>query len=262
MTNSFGCYPGHYDEDTIHSIINATPVAHVSFVPDPSNPVPVILPMIARIGKFRDDDAPCCYVHGYVSARMFRLPDQPGGGGGGGGEGVPVCIAATQVVNFVLALTPFNHSYDYRSAVVHGHAELLDPVADRDENLWAMELITDGIVPRRWENTRIPPDDTEIASTRILRVRIDGASAKIRDSGVKDDRKDMKNTEVRERVWTGVIPYHEILGTPVPDEKNLVKEVPGYITDYIREHNQRSRRGAENIEGGIVRRVIGSLLGS
>ena len=222
-------------------------------MPDPSDPVPVILPMIARIGQFKDEPA-CCYVHGYVSARMFRLPDS--------GEGVPVCIAATQVINYVLALTPFNHSYDYRSAIVHGRATLLDPVTDREESLWAMELITDGIVPNRWANTRVPPDDTEVASTRILRVRIDSASAKIRDSGVKDDRKDMKNTEVREKVWTGVIPYHEILGIPVPDENNLVKEVPKYITDHVRNYNERSRRGGADAPGGFVSRVFGSLLGS
>ena len=121
--------------------------------------------MIARIGKFRDDDSLCCYMLGYVSARMFRLPDHPSGGGRG--EGVPVCIAATQVqaVNFVLPLTPLNYSYDYHSAVLHGYAELRDPVTDHDESLWAMELITDGIVLQWGENTRILPDDTEIAST-------------------------------------------------------------------------------------------------
>lgn len=244
---------GHYDEETITSIVNITPVAHVSFVPDPTDPVPVILPMIARIGQFKDEPA-CCYVHGYVSARMFRLPDS--------GEGVPVCIAATQVVNYVLAITPFNHSYDYRSAVIHGHATLLDPVADRDENVWAMELITNGLVADRWANTRVPPDDTEVASTRILRVRIDSASAKIRDSGVKDDRKDIQNSEVREKVWTGTIPYHETLGTPVPAENNLVKEVPQYITDHIRNFNERSQPSGSDGGGGVVRRVFGSLLGS
>ena len=232
---------GHYDLETIQSIINVTPVAHVGFVPNPSDPEPVVLPMIARIGQFRDQP-PHCYIHGYVSARMFRKASDPSNGSDD--DGLPVCVTATQVVNLVLAITPFNHSYDYRSAVIHGRASLIDPAVDRDENLWAMQLMTDGIVPGRWDQSRVPPDESEIASTRILKVRIVSASAKIHDTGVKDDKKDLANLQVREKVWTGVIPYQETLGTPVPDETNLVKEVPSYITDHVRRFNEQSPHGA------------------
>lgn len=247
---------GHYDVDTVHAILNSTPVAHVSFVPDPSPsvPVPVVLPMIARVGTFpAGDGEPAVYVHGYVSARMFRPTTS-----------FPVCIAATKIDNLVLALTPFNHSYDYRSAVVHGHATLLDPGTkaapqNRDEILYAMQLITDAMVPGRWAGSRVPPDEGEIASTRILKVTIQSASAKIRASGVKDDAKDLKSDETRARVWTGVLPYVEMLGTPIPAETNEVAAVPAYIEDHVKEHNAKA--GANAGAGGLVSKVVSFLSG-
>lgn len=257
-------HPGHYDLDTVHSIINSTPVAHVSFVPDPTDPRPVVLPMIARVATFPSGDGePAVYVHGYVSARMFRSSTgraEPATRDHD--QGFPVCIAATKIDNLVLALTPFNHSYDYRSAVVHGHATLLDPGTkadpkNRDEISYAMQIITDGMVQGRWEGSRVPPDEGEIASTRILKVKIQSASAKIRDSGVKDDAKDLKNDETRNRIWTGTIPYVEILGTPVPAETNEVAAVPAYIEHHVKGHNEKA--GAGSGPGGLVAKVVSSI---
>ncbi|KAI1075712.1 N-terminal nucleophile aminohydrolase [Whalleya microplaca] len=224
-----------YDVETVHSIFNSTPVAHVSFVPDPKDPKPVSLPMIARIGEFPESEAPACYLHGYVSARLFRARESPSSLDDD--EGFPVCIAATKVDGLVLSLTPFSHGIDYRSAVVHGHAYLLDPKTDYDEVLWAMQLITDGIVPQRWEHTRTPPDAAEMASTRILKVRIDAASAKVHDTGLKEKEKDLADEKTRDIVWTGVIPYMKVLGAPQPADTNRVSAMPSYIGDYILTHN-------------------------
>ncbi|CAD6451387.1 ca84e27b-45c9-41fc-8021-de7600c3dcf5 [Sclerotinia trifoliorum] len=246
---------GNYDVETVHSIFNSTPVAHVSFIPDPTNPAPVVLPMIARVGQFPGDENPACYVHGYVSTRLFKVGQKTGQS-----DGIPMCIAATKVVNLVLALTPFNHSYDYRSAIIHGRATLLDPNENTEENIWAMKLITDGIVPERWDNSRVPPDKGEITSTRILKVHIESASAKIRDSGVKDDKKDLNNPEVRGKIWTGVIPYVETLGTPIPNETNMVTTVPAYITEHIKEHNKKA--GGGEAGNSFVSRVVGSMFGA
>lgn len=262
MTNS---PPGHYDAETVHGIINSTPVAHVSFIPDPLDPKPVVLPMIARVGSFGGQE-PAVYIHGYVSARMFR--PQTGRPGqqqpaSDSDPGFPVCVAATKIDNLVLALTPFNHSYDYRSAVVHGTATLLDPgtkanPANCNEIKYAMHLITDSMVSDRWDNSRAP-DEAEIAATRILKVRIESASAKIRDSGVSDDAKDLRNDETTARVWTGVIPYVETLGEPRPAETNKVASVPSYVQDHVRVHNEKA--GGQAATGGLVGKVLGSLFG-
>ncbi|KAI1387676.1 uncharacterized protein F4822DRAFT_444275 [Hypoxylon trugodes] len=239
-----------YDAEVVHSIVNETPVAHLSFIPDPSNPQPVVLPMIAQIGKYPSDEEAACYVHGYVSARMFRQNDSKG-------EGFPVCIAATKVLGFALAVTPFNHNYDYRSAVIHGNAMILDPKTDREEVLWAMQLITDGIVPGRWSNSRVPPDNAEMASTRIMKVRISSASAKVRELGVVEDEKSLRDEKSRGIVWTGTIPYIETLGDPIPADTNMVPAVPAYIKDHVREHN--ARNGSLRRAPSDTRKIVGLL---
>ncbi len=74
-------------------------------------------------------------------------------------EGLPLTVAATHLDGLVLALTPNHHSYNYRSAILHGYAK---PVVDEGEKMWAMEKITNGVVDERWENSRIPPTKTEV----------------------------------------------------------------------------------------------------
>jgi len=43
--------PGTYDYATIHSLVNACPILHVSFV-DPEHPFPVVLPMLGCTGNY------------------------------------------------------------------------------------------------------------------------------------------------------------------------------------------------------------------
>lgn len=140
----------------------------------------------------------------------------------GGGGGLPLTIAATHLDGLVLALTPNHHSYNYRSAILHGFAT---PVTNPEEKLWAMEQITNGVVSQRWENSRIPPTKTEMTSTQILKVTIVDASAKVREGGPSDDRADMKNEELRAKTWIGVVPTWTTYGDPVASPENNVAQV-------------------------------------
>lgn len=128
----------------MHQIVNASSVLHVSFV-TPDSPFPTVLPMIGQMGSFARPSADTrdvldLYLHGYVSAQVANLARKAGGAGGhegadeGTGTGLPLTVAATILDGFVLSLTPNSHSYNYRSAVLFGHALL---VTDVEEKLWA-----------------------------------------------------------------------------------------------------------------------------
>jgi hypothetical protein len=158
------------------------------------------------------------------------------------GDGLPVCIAASRVDGLILSLTPNSHSYNYRSAILHGYARL---VTDEAEKLWAMKLVTNSVLADRWDHTRVPPDNAEMSSTVILKVKIVDGSGKIRDGGVSDERKDKTNDDVTNKVWTGVVPVYEVFGDPVPSPENKVSEVPEYITSFIANMNKRNRHYAE-----------------
>ena len=213
--------------------------------------------MIAVMGSFAFPSASIdepldCYLHGYVSSRIMNLARTSSSSksesesepwSGSEQRGLAVCVAATKVDGLVLSLTPNTHSYNYRSAILHGYAQLVESV---EEKLYAMELITNSVVPERWANSRTPPDGAEMQSTVILRVSVVDASAKIRDGAPHDEGKDTSRQELGERIWRGVVPVHEVLGSPVPSRENRVAVVPDHIRNYVEEVNGRNERYARD----------------
>lgn len=197
--------------------------------------------MIGQMGSFAYPSADLhdpldCYLHGYVSSRVMKLARSEEG------KGLPVSIAATKVDGLVLSLTPNSHSYNYRSAVLFGHAKVVTEV---EEKIWAMKLITESVVQGRWENTRVPPDGAEMSSTSILRVKIVSGSGKIRDGGPGDDKKDLERSDVTGRVWTGVVPVWEAIGEPVPGVTNRMKEVPEHVVAFAKKENEENEKYAK-----------------
>lgn len=181
-----------------------------------------------------------CYLHGYVSSRIMRLSKEAVERGE---DGLPVCVTATKVDGYVLALAPFHHSYNYRSAVLHGYAQ---PVESDEEKVWAMELVTNSVVPERWQNSRTPPTKTEMKSTTILRVKIQAGSAKLRSGLPHDDKFDLKDESVSGKYWAGVVPIWEVMGDPIPSPENAVATVPGYLKDFIQTENGLNKEIALN----------------
>lgn len=238
-----------YALEAIHEIVNTCPFLHVSFtVPD--SPFPMMLPMIGQMGSFSrpssdTGDVLELYLHGYVSSRLINLSRKSGSDGesGNGTEpsGLPVTVGASHLDGLVLSLTPNSHNYNYRSAVLFGHAEV---VADVEEKLWAMELITNSIVRDRYRHTRVPPNKAEMQSTSVLRVTITAGSGKIRYGTPTDDRADLEDAALLDRVWTGVVPVTYTLGDPIPGPYNKVEVPPAYLDEFVRESNQDAKDAA------------------
>jgi uncharacterized protein len=198
--------------------------------------------MIGQMGSFARPSADTgdvldLYLHGYVSSRLISL-SRSNNDSAGNESGLPITIGASHIDGLVLSLTPNSHSYNYRSAVLFGYAELVTEV---DEKLWAMELITDSVVRDRYRHTRVPPSGAEMQSTTVLRVKITTGSAKIRSGMPSDDKADLENAELLERVWTGVVPVHYTLGEPMPGPYNRVEKVPAYIEEFVTESNQDAK---------------------
>ncbi|KAI1078159.1 hypothetical protein F5B20DRAFT_245288 [Whalleya microplaca] len=249
-----------YALETIHEIVNTCPILHVSFTP-PDSPFPTILPMIGQMGSFERPSADTgdvleLYLHGYVSSRLMNLSRKTTAVNGTGDpsfssstsasappapEGLPLCICATHLDGLVLSLTPNSHSYNYRSAVLFGHASV---VTDAAEKLYAMELITDSVVRGRYRHTRVPPSGAEMQSTSILRVRIAAGSAKLGTGMPTDDRADLEDGALLDRVWTGVVPVHYTMEQPIPGSYNRLEKVPGYLEEFRTDFNRDSKETA------------------
>ena len=225
--------------------MNEAPILHVSFVPDNGSEemFPAILPMIGQMANFSNPSVDPAsepmdlYIHGHISSRLMRLPQSVETES----DGLPLCVSATILDGIVLALTPFSHSCNYRSAVVFGHASAVE---DEAEKLFAMKLITNGMVADRWDNARVPPTKTELQTTQILKIKVKSASAKIRAGGPNDDRKDLNNDDVTRRVWTGVIPIWQWVGVPQSGEKNKAGNIPDYLHQWRVEKNELASRSS------------------
>jgi hypothetical protein len=105
-----------------------------------------------------------------------------------------------------------------------------------------MEQVTNSVVRDRWRHTRVPPDSAEMQSTSILRVVVKGGSGKIRVGGPRDELKDSKREDLKDAVWTGVIPVYECFGEPVPGSENRVEVVPEHVVEFAREMRSVNER--------------------
>ena len=124
---------GHYDAPTIHAILDAGWVAHVSFA-DP-NGQPFVIPMLyAREGE-------SIYLHGSIASRLMKTV----------GEGIATCLCVTHVDGLVLARSHFHHSMNYRSVVAFGKAT---PVVDPAEKAAIFARFVESLIPGRAAESR------------------------------------------------------------------------------------------------------------
>lgn len=150
-----------------------------------------------------------------------------------------VCVQQ-QLISVPAHSTPYSHSYNYRSAVLHGTAT---PVTDSEEKLYAMKLVTEHVLPGRWAGSRVPPLKAELDSTGILKVKITSASAKVRTGPPNDAKADLEDGDVTKRVWTGVVPTWTAYGEPVPT--GTVDRVPEYVRDAAEGRTKAGKKTAE-----------------
>jgi uncharacterized protein len=184
---------GRYDVETVHGLLDAAALCHVSYVIDGQ---PYCTPTLF----WREGSR--LYWHGSSASRMLRNLS----------EGEPACLTVTQLDSLVLARCGFNHSADYRSVMAFGHAKLVE---DQEEKELALVMMVDRFFPGRTAQLR-QSTKQEIKATAVLTMEIERASAKIRSKGVGDDEEDYALPIYAERV-----PVTMVLGAPEPCKRLL-----------------------------------------
>ena len=105
---------------------------------------------------------------------------------------------------------------NYRSVVVFGRGRLIEA---EQEKLAALEVLTEHILPGRWQDAR-KPNGQELDATAVVAIAIESASAKVRTGPPADDEDDY-----RLPVWAGILPIQQQASTPVNDPR-LRKDIP------------------------------------
>jgi uncharacterized protein len=202
---------GYYDRQTIYRILDEALICHVGFV---ENEQPFVIPInFARIGD-------TIVLHGAKASRLLKHI----------ADGNPVCVEATIVDGLVLARSVFHHSVNYRSVVLFGTGRLVE---DEQEKLAALEAVTEHLIPGRWKEARLP-NRKEMNATRVVSIKIDEASAKVRAGGPVDDEQDYSFP-----VWAGVLPLQHTPLSPVRDEaQSEAVALPSYLESYSKRWNK------------------------
>lgn len=190
----------NYQSATLHAIIDAAWLCHIAFHDDSgSHCIPTAC--------WREGDH--LYIHGSNGGRLVKLLSQ----------GVQACVTVTHLDGLVLARAAFNHSMNYRSAMIYGQFERVDGDAAKRA---AMDAFMDKISPGRAADVR-PGNDKEFAATTVMRIALTEAACKVRTGGPKDDAEDMDIA-----AWVGELPFAHARAAPVPHETCNVEE-PEYV---------------------------------
>jgi len=201
---------GRTDRAELYEVLDAGLICHFGVIMDGS---PVVLP--TAYGRRGDT----LYLHGSSANRSILAA-----------AGQPVCVTVTHLDGLVCARAAFNHSANYRSAVVFGTGRL---VTDDTERLAAFRAVTEQLIPGRWDALR-RPTRKELAATAALAIRLAEASVKIRTGPPADDVADLGAD-----VWAGVVPVAMTFGEPQPDPALR----PGIVApDHIAALRLRERR--------------------
>lgn len=188
-----------YDRETINDIIDSSFVCNVGYVIDGQ-------PYVTPTNHWRIDDH--VYWHGSSASRMLKAQS----------TGIPVCFTVTHLDGIVFARAAFNHNINFRSVMALGNAEFID----NDEKMSVLEVFTNRIADGLWEHAR-KPTEKEWKATRVIRLKLDEVSAKVRTGAPIDDDEDYDLP-----CWAGHIPLKLVAmepesdpklapGTPVPD---------------------------------------------
>lgn len=193
-----------YDTDTLHAIIDAAYLCHIAFADEKGTHC---IPMVC----WREGDH--LHTHGSNGGRLVKLLLQ----------GTQVCITITHLDGLVLARSAFNHSMNYRSAMIYGAFE---PVPE-EEKPASMAALMDKIALGRQEQAR-QGNEKEFAATTVLRISLKEAACKVRSGGPIDDAEDKTIP-----VWVGVLPFSLQHATPIPHE-SCTQVAPDYVQDWVK----------------------------
>jgi nitroimidazol reductase NimA-like FMN-containing flavoprotein (pyridoxamine 5'-phosphate oxidase superfamily) len=181
-----------YERERINAILDEGMICHVACCVDG---VPWMIP--TAYGR----DGEVLYLHGAAGNHLLKTAS----------DGGVIVVAVSLLDGMVLARSTFNHSFNYRSVVVFGPAV---EVKDAAEKAHGLEVIVDRMLPGRSREAR-GPNESELRQTRVVRLSITEASAKIRSGPVVDQPEDVSLP-----IWAGVLPLRTVAGAPEPDPTN------------------------------------------
>jgi uncharacterized protein len=179
---------GRTDRQALYAVLDAGLVAHLGVI---TGGWPMVVPTCYGF------DADTLYLHGSVASQSLNT------------AGAPVCVTITLTDGLVLARSVFEHTINYRSAMIYGQPRLVTGPAER---LAGLRCIAEHVAPGQWDHAR-PPSRKELAAVRLLALSLDEASVKIRAGPPSDG----DSPDAALGLWAGELPLATTWQQPIPD---------------------------------------------
>nr|WSX54417.1 pyridoxamine 5'-phosphate oxidase family protein [Streptomyces sp. NBC_00974] len=214
---------GSLDRAELDAILDAGFMCHVGVVVDGH---PMAVPTVYG------SDGRNLYFHGSVASRSLVAS-----------PGATVCVTVTHVDGLVLARSVFEHSVNYRSAMIYGVPRL---VTDAEEKLEGLRCLTEQAAPGQWDYARAP-NAKELAATALLCLSLEEASVKTSTGGPDDG----DGPDAALGIWAGVLPLVATWGDPEADPLLADGvEPPGHVTARSKTPAFRPRTSGGGVPGG------------
>jgi uncharacterized protein len=178
---------GRTDRADLYAVLRAGFVAHLGL------PAAHGVMVVPTIYGFDDDHV---YVHGSVASQTLAAESE-------------YCLTITVVDGLVLARSVFEHSVNYRCAMIYAVPRV---VTDPDEKLTGLRLVSEHLAPGQWDYVR-QPSRKELAATQLLALSLAEASVKMRAGGPDDG----DSPDAALGLWAGELPLDTRWLAPVPD---------------------------------------------
>ena len=173
-----------YRKEKVFQLIDDLKMGHVGFVIDAQ--VFVIPLTIWRVEEH-------LYLHVMNKSRLQKIIE----------SGEEICISFAESSEWVMSKSAYNHSANYRSAVVYCVGERVSDAEDFDH---AFKAIIEQVEAGRWAQIR-PPSPHERKATALMKLSINEGSFKRRMGGPNEEPEDLGLP-----VWHGtkaVCPFHK-----------------------------------------------------
>jgi hypothetical protein len=195
------------DRAALYDVLADSLICHLAVVVDG---VPLALPTVFGVDPDGPDEGGTLYLHGSVASRsLVQAPGQD------------VSVTMTVLDGIVLARSGFNHSMNYRSAVVVGRPRRVTDEAERGR---ALDLLVDHAAPGRAGTLR-RPTRKELAATVVLALPLHEASVKRRTGDPLDEDADVEAGGV----WAGVLPLRVAGASPLTSADVVDVPVPEHV---------------------------------
>ena len=179
---------GRAGRESLHAVLEAGLVAHLGVI---TGGWPMVVPTMYGF------TADTLYLHGSVASQSLNT------------AGTPVCVTVTLTDGLVLARSVFEHTINYRSAMIYGQPR---QVTDPAERLAGLRCIAEHVAPGQWDYAR-RPSRKELAAVRLLALPLEEASVKIRTGPPSDG----DTPDAALGLWAGELPLATTWQQPFPD---------------------------------------------